>query len=105
VRILNLGPPEIPAAWERGWGPVLARLKASGKVLVTSKEGRSIGCPTLDASIGCTDFAAEHPDVVSVFVRVTGQACAKYRRNPDAWNAKSPEVAKRVKSECHEIQC
>jgi taurine transport system substrate-binding protein len=105
VRILNLGPPEIPAAWKRGWDPVLARLKASGKMLVTSKKGRSIRCPTLDASTGCSAFAAEHPDVVSVFARVTWQACAKYRRNPDARDAESPEVAKRVSRSATKTQC
>jgi taurine transport system substrate-binding protein len=101
VQILNLRPPEIAAAWERGdidgayvWDPALARLKANGKVLITSKEVAAFGAPTFDAWIVRTDFAAEHPDVVSTFVRVTGQAHAKYRSDPDAWDAKSPEVAK-----------
>ena len=43
VKIVNLRPPEIAAAWERGdidatyiWDPVLAKVKKNGKVLITS---------------------------------------------------------------------
>ena len=36
----------------------------------------------------------EHPDVVTAFVKVTGEATAAYRANPDAWNAASPEAEK-----------
>ncbi len=45
VKLLNLQPNQISAAWERGdidaayvWDPVLSKLKQSGKVLVTSGE-------------------------------------------------------------------
>lgn len=101
VEILNLRPPEIAAAWERGdiegayvWDPVLAQLKKSGKVLATSADVAEWGGPTFDAWIVSKKFAEEHPDVVTAFVKVTGDATAAYRADPDAWNATSPEAEK-----------
>jgi taurine transport system substrate-binding protein len=101
VEILNLRPPEIAAAWERGdidgayvWDPVLAQLKKSGRVLATSADVADWGGPTFDAWIVSKKFAEEHPDVVTAFVKVTGDATAAYRANPDAWNATSPEAEK-----------
>ncbi|MFT4161953.1 taurine ABC transporter substrate-binding protein [Shinella sp.] len=101
VEILNLRPPEIAAAWERGdidgayvWDPVLAQLKKSGKVLATSADVADWGGPTFDAWIVSKKFAEEHPDVVTAFVKVTGDATAAYRADPDAWNATSPEAEK-----------
>lgn len=101
VEILNLRPPEIAAAWERGdidgayvWDPVLAELKKSGKVLATSADVAEWGGPTFDAWIVSRKFAEAHPDVVTAFVKVTGDATAAYRANPDAWNASSAEAEK-----------
>ncbi|MDR6758140.1 taurine transport system substrate-binding protein [Mycoplana sp. BE70] len=101
VEILNLRPPEIAAAWERGdidgayvWDPVLAQLKKSATVLATSADVAEWGGPTFDAWIVSKKFAEEHPDVVTAFVKVTGDATAAYRANPDAWNANSPEAEK-----------
>ncbi|QRM57609.1 taurine ABC transporter substrate-binding protein [Sinorhizobium sp. BG8] len=101
VEILNLRPPEIAAAWERGdidgayvWDPVLAELKKSGTVLATSADVGNWGGPTFDAWIVSKKFAEEHPDVVTAFVKVTGDATAAYRAKPEAWNATSPEAEK-----------
>ncbi len=81
LRILNLRPPEIAAAWERGdidgayvWDPVLAELKKTGSVLATSSDVANWGRPTFDAWIVRKEFADAHPDVVRKFVEVTGQA-------------------------------
>ncbi|GAA4161214.1 taurine ABC transporter substrate-binding protein [Shinella granuli] len=101
VEILNLRPPEIAAAWERGdidgayvWDPVLAQLKKSGTVLATSADVAEWGGPTFDAWIVSKKFAEAHPDVVTAFVKVTGDATAAYRADPEAWNATSPEAEK-----------
>ena len=87
VQILNLRPPEIVAAWERGdidaayvWDPALGKAKESGKVLVTSAEVAEWGAPTFDAWIVRTDFADAHPDVVTDFVQVTGDTYDDLRR-------------------------
>ena len=55
VQMLNMQPNQIAAAWERGdidaafvWDPALARIKQSGKVLITSGELSKKGKATFD---------------------------------------------------------
>jgi taurine transport system substrate-binding protein len=104
VQILNLRPPEIAAAWERGdldgayvWDPVLSQIKKNATVLADSKNVADWGGPTFDAWIVSKKFAAEHPDLVTAFVRVTGEAYASYRAKPESWDAASPEAQKIAK--------
>ena len=85
VEILNLRPPEIAAAWQRGdidaayvWDPALGQIKTSGKVVLDSAEVAAWGAPTFDAWIVRTDFAEKHPEAVRAFVKVTGDAYAAY---------------------------
>ncbi|WP_413993028.1 taurine ABC transporter substrate-binding protein [Labrys okinawensis] len=99
VQVLNLRPPELAAAFERGdidggyvWDPALGKLKEKGKVLVSSADVAKWGAPTFDAWIASTDFAKGHPDVVTAFVKVTGQSYKAYRDNPDAWTATSDQA-------------
>ncbi|MFM9434507.1 taurine transport system substrate-binding protein [Janthinobacterium sp. CG_23.3] len=101
VQILNLRPTEIAAAWQRGdidaayvWDPALGKAKESGKVLTDSAEVAKWGAPTFDAWIVRKDFAAEHPDFVTAFVRVTGKAYAEYRKNGKSWGADSAQAEK-----------
>jgi taurine transport system substrate-binding protein len=104
VQILNMRPPEIAAAFQRGdidaayvWDPALGKIKETGKVLTTSAEVAKWGAPTFDAYIALKGFAAKHPEFVTAFVRVTEQSYAQYRSNPAAWTASSPQAAKIVK--------
>ena len=104
LQIVNLRPPEIAAAWERGdidaayvWDPALGKIKASGKVLTDSAQVAQWGAPTFDAWIVRRDFAEKHPKFVQEFARVTADAVAAYRANPNAWGAKSPQAAKIAK--------
>ncbi len=101
VEVLNLRPPEIAAAWERGdidgayvWDPVLAQLKKTGSVLATSSDVAEWGGPTFDAWIVRKEFAKAHPDFVRDFVKVTGDAYAAYRADPAKWGPASPEAEK-----------
>nr|WP_314491275.1 taurine ABC transporter substrate-binding protein [uncultured Pseudomonas sp.] len=101
VQILNLAPPAIIAAWKRGdidatyvWDPALGVAKETGKVLVTSGELASKGAPTFDAWIVRKDFATQHPDVVKAFAKVTLDAYADYRQDPNAWLANPDNVSK-----------
>lgn len=104
VQILNLAPPAIIAAWQRGdidatyvWDPALGVAKANGKVLITSGELGKLGAPTFDAWIVRKDFAQKHPEVVRAFAKVTLDAYADYRQNPQAWLADQDNIAKVVK--------
>ncbi|TIX62698.1 MAG: taurine ABC transporter substrate-binding protein, partial [Mesorhizobium sp.] len=104
VEILNLRPPEIAAAFARGdidgayvWDPALGQIKTTGKVVLDSSQVAAWGAPTFDAWIVRTDFAEKHPDVVRGFVKVTGEAYARYLANPEAWSVSSPEAGKIAK--------
>ncbi|MFJ2986753.1 taurine ABC transporter substrate-binding protein [Collimonas sp. NPDC087041] len=101
VQILNLRPPEIIAAWQRGdidaayvWDPALGKVKESGKVLTNSAEVAKWGAPTFDAWIVRKDFAQKNPDFVTAFVKVTGKAYADYRAHGSDWKAGSPQFEK-----------
>ncbi len=104
VQILNLAPPAIVAAWKRGdidatyvWDPALGVAKENGKVLITSGELARFGAPTFDAWIVRKDFAEKHPEIVTAFAKVTLDAYADYRKDPQAWLAETSNVDKLVK--------
>ena len=69
VELINLRPPEIAAAWERGdidgayvWDPVLTQIKSTGgTVLADSANVAEWGGPTFDAWIVRKDYAEQHP--------------------------------------------
>ncbi|AJE46799.1 taurine ABC transporter substrate-binding protein [Celeribacter indicus] len=102
VNLLNLRPQEIAAAWERGdidgayiWDPVLNQIKASGgTVLADSADVAEWGGPTFDAWIVRKDYAEEHPEIVTAFVRVTGEAADAYLADPSAWDETSEQAGK-----------
>lgn len=100
VKIMNMRPPEVAAAWERGdidatfiWDPVLAKLKQSGKVLVTSgKIAAETGKATFDGMIANKKFAHENPEFMVKLVKILAAADARYRQDKAAWTADSPMV-------------
>ncbi|AVT14473.1 taurine ABC transporter substrate-binding protein [Paracidovorax avenae] len=100
VRIVNLRPPEILAAWERGdidatfvWDPVLAKVKQSGKVLVTSGQiAARTGKATFDALAVNKEFARTHDAFLTQFVQVLADADKAYSANKAAWTADAAPV-------------
>ncbi|AMR81575.1 taurine ABC transporter substrate-binding protein [Cupriavidus nantongensis] len=100
VRIVNMRPPEVAAAWERGdidatfiWDPVLAKLKQSGTVLTTSGQiAADTGKATFDGMIANKKFARENPEFMVKLVRVLAAADENYRKNKASWTADSPMV-------------
>jgi taurine transport system substrate-binding protein len=99
VRVLNMRPPEIAAAWERGdidatfvWDPALSKVKQNGRVLVTSGLLSSWGKATFDGYVVDKTFARQNPDFMAAFVRVMAKADEEYRKNQAAWTASSPQV-------------
>jgi taurine transport system substrate-binding protein len=104
VEILNLRPPEIAAAWERGdidaayvWDPALGQIRTSGEIVVDSAKVAAWGAPTFDAWIVRSDFAQKNPAAVTSFVRVTGAAYADYLKAPDSWSTSSDQAQKIAK--------
>ena len=101
VKILNLQPPEIAAAFSRGdidaayvWEPVLSAAKANGKVLIDSSEVAKLGGPTFVAWITRDDFAKAHPDTIKAFSKVTLDSFAHFRKNPDDYRAGTANAKK-----------
>jgi taurine transport system substrate-binding protein len=100
VQILNMRPPEVRAAWQRGdiqatwiWDPVLSEVKKDGKVIMTSgKLSAETGKATFDGYIVNKDFAKQNPDFMVKFVKVLAAADEKYRANKDKWTKDSAEV-------------
>ena len=103
IQILNLRPPEIAAAWERGdldatfiWEPVLSRVKANGTVVTSSAEIGKQGAPTFDGIIAHRAWAAANKDVVMAYVKALDTANADYRAAPDRYKAHAATIAKVV---------
>jgi len=90
VQIINLRPPEIAAAWERGdidgafvWDPVLAKMKASGgKPILTSADVAKMGAQTFDAIMVNKSWANKNKDLVVAFIRQMAGANAAYKADP-----------------------
>ncbi|KVQ85874.1 taurine ABC transporter substrate-binding protein [Burkholderia ubonensis] len=101
VKIVNLRPPEVAAAWARGdidatyiWDPVLAKVKQSGTVLTTSgRVAKESGKATFDGFVVSRKFARANPEFVERFVKVLAAADADYRAHAAAWKVGSPQVA------------
>lgn len=100
VRIVNMRPPEIAAAWERGdidatfiWDPVLAKAKKSGQVLTTSgKIAAQTGKATFDGIVVSKAFARDNDAFLTEFVKILADTDAAYRNNKSAWSADSVQV-------------
>src|SRR5690606_23645982 len=92
VRIVNLNPAEINAAWQRGnidgafvWSPALGEIKNTGKVLADAAEVGTWGAPTFEVWVARKDFAEKHPEVLEQFAKVTLDSFARYAAEKDQW--------------------
>lgn len=113
VNVMNMRPPEIAAAWERGdidaafiWDPVLGKIKGNGKVIATSKTIGAKGFPTFDGLIVNAKWAAEHEAFMVALVKALAKADATYRDNKAKWTADSAEikaVAKWTKADAKDV--
>ena len=100
VQILNIRPPEIAAAWERGdldaafiWDPVLSKVKKSGKVLISSGQiSRETGKTTFDGIVVNKEWSRDNADFLVKFAKTLAKADEDYRANKAKWTADSPQV-------------
>ncbi|MGE7415599.1 taurine ABC transporter substrate-binding protein [Methylobacterium tarhaniae] len=100
VRVLNMRPPEIAAAWERGdldaafiWAPVLTNVKKSGTVLASAGDFAAKGKATFDGIVATNAFLSAHRDFLVTFVRLLAAADADYAKSGSTWTTASPQVA------------
>ena len=113
VNVMNLRPPEIAAAWERGdidgafiWDPVLSKIKGNGKEILTSGDVGKKGYPTFDGLVVNTKWANENKAFMVALVKLVAEADAQYRDHKAAWTVDSPQVkaiAKWSKADAKEI--
>jgi taurine transport system substrate-binding protein len=113
VNVLNLRPPEIGAAWERGdldaafiWDPVLTKIKGNGKILADSTAIGKLGYPTFDGLIVNKKWAAENEAFMVALVKALAKADADYRANAAKWGVDSPQakaVAKWTKADVKDV--
>ncbi|WP_143789921.1 taurine ABC transporter substrate-binding protein [Pantoea agglomerans] len=101
VQLVNLQPPAIIAAWQRGdidgayvWAPAVNELEKEGKVLTDSAEVGSWGSPTLDVWVVRKDFAQQHPEIVTAFARSALDAQQAYLNSSDSWLKQSDNLSK-----------
>jgi taurine transport system substrate-binding protein len=99
VNVMNMRPPEIAAAWERGdidaafiWDPVLSKIKGNGKAIASSKTIGAQGFPTFDGIVVNAQWAAEHEGFMVALVKALAKADADYRANKSKWTVDSPQV-------------
>jgi taurine transport system substrate-binding protein len=81
VKIIDLEPQDIQAAWTRGdidaayvWTPVLSELEKTGKVLVTSKDLAAKGKVTADLAVVRTAFADKYPKALTTWLQQEDRA-------------------------------
>lgn len=104
VNILNLKPPQIVAAWQRGdidaayvWPPALTEILKTGKEIANSEDIGKASVPTFDGLVVDKKFAADNPKFMTAFTQVLAKAYADYNANKAQWTADSPQVASVVK--------
>lgn len=101
LNIINLQPPAIAAAWQRGdidgayvWAPAVNVLHQQGYTLTDSSQVGEWGSPALDVWVVRRDFAQQHPDIVTAFTRSTIASQETYRANPQQWLANADNLTK-----------
>lgn len=114
VNVMNMRPPEIAAAWERGdidatfiWDPVLSKIKGNGKVLATSGSIGKKGFPTFEGIVVNSKWAVENEGFMVAFVKALNRANDEVRRTADSWTVQSPQVkamAKWTKSNPNDVK-
>jgi len=113
VNVMNMRPPEIAAAWERGdidaafiWDPVLSRIKAGGTVVATSGSIGKKGYPTFDGLVVNAKWAAANEGFMVELVKVLAKADEAYRKDAAKWTVDSPQVkaiAKWTKADAKDV--
>jgi taurine transport system substrate-binding protein len=113
VNVMNMRPPEIAAAWERGdidatfiWDPVLSKIKGNGKSIATSGSIGAKGYPTFDGLVVNAKWAAANEGFMVALVKALAKADDEYRSNAAKWTVDSPQikaVAKWTKADAKDV--
>lgn len=99
VNVMNMRPPEIAAAWERGdidatfiWDPVLSKIKSNGRVIATSGSIGKKGAPTFEGIVVNAKWALANEAFMVAFVKALNRANQEYQASGKSWTPDSPQV-------------
>ena len=99
VKVVNMRPPEIAAAWERGdidatfiWDPVLAKVKGNGVVIDSAARIAAEGRPTFDGLVVDKAWADSNKPFMVELVKQLADADARYTADPAKWTPDSDDV-------------
>jgi taurine transport system substrate-binding protein len=114
VRILDMQPPDMLAAWQRGdidagyvWEPTLKKMvDAGGDVIVTSREMAQKGYLTGDVAVARRAFAEKYPDLVVRYLQVQAKGVDLWLKSPKeaaaavgkAFNISADEAEREMKT-------
>jgi taurine transport system substrate-binding protein len=87
--ILDMQPPDMLAAWQRGdidagfvWEPTLIKMvEGGGEILVSSKQLADKGFITADVAVARKGFSEKYPQLVSAYLASLSKAVDYYRQN------------------------
>ncbi len=113
VNVIDMSPPDMVAAWERGdidggfvWDPALGRMKAKGRVLLTSGDLSNWGKATFDAMVARKGFTEDNPEFACQWVKMVAEADADYRANPKDYgpgSTKAKAIAQAVSGQEEQV--
>ncbi|NEX78723.1 aliphatic sulfonate ABC transporter substrate-binding protein [Bacillus thermocopriae] len=91
IQILDMQPPDIYAAWQRGdidgayiWQPMQSKLVAdNGKVIIHSGELAEKGIITAEMGIVRNDFVEKYPEIVEEYISILDESVKYYHENPE----------------------
>lgn len=88
VNILNMQPPQIVAAWQRGdldaayvWPPALTEIQKTGTTIADSEQIGKQSVPTFDGIVVDKSWAQKNPKFMEAFTKVLAQSYQDYNAN------------------------
>ncbi|MFV0283843.1 MAG: taurine ABC transporter substrate-binding protein [Castellaniella sp.] len=104
VQILNMQPPQIVAAWQRGdidaayvWPPALTEIMKTGKTIADSGDIGAKTVPTFDGLVVDKAWAAKNPKFMAAFTKVLAQSYQGFNARKATLTPDSPEIKGIVK--------
>ena len=101
MEVVDMAPADGAAAFSQGnldmvcgWGGALRRMKENGNVLLTGAEKTELGILVFDVTSVPANFAADQPELLAKFLKVTADANTVWNAGGDAAMAMIPVIAK-----------
>ncbi len=104
VNILNLQPPQIVAAWQRGdldaayvWPPALTEIMKNGTIIADSEQIGKESVPTFDGIVADREWAKQNTGLMAAFTKVLAESYKDYNDNSASLTADSAGIKGIVK--------